>query len=72
MRVDLDTEKMTTEEKLEVIETLWSDIARTDSYQSPPWHFEELKVREELARKGLDPSIDWKKVKRDLRDELEP
>ena len=70
MRTLIDPSTMTLEEKLETIELLWSDIANKGNYTSPKWHFEELALREEATKQGVNPTLNWNDVKRELHSGL--
>jgi hypothetical protein len=71
MPFELDIEKMTLEEKLRAMEALWTDLSRNEAnIQSPPWHEEVLKEREEEVKSGHAKFESWEHAKRELRDRL--
>jgi hypothetical protein len=71
MPFELDIEKMTLEEKLRAMEALWTDLSRNEAnIQSPPWHEEVLKEREEEVKSGQAKFESWEHAKRELRDRL--
>jgi hypothetical protein len=71
MPFELDIEKMTLEEKLRAMEALWTDLSRNEeNIQSPPWHEEVLKEREDKAKSGQAKFESWEHAKRELRDRL--
>jgi len=64
--------QMSREEKLEVMEALWADLARDESeVESPAWHQDVLKETEARLAAGQERIADWETAKRDLRKRLE-
>ena len=62
---------MTLEEKLRAMEALWDDLCRhEDQIQSPPWHGEVLREREDRVQSGKETFLDWEAAKKELRDRL--
>ena len=58
-------------EKLQILETLWTDIATDDALvESPSWHAEELQKTEEDLKAGKIEVVDWESAKRDLRKQF--
>jgi Putative addiction module component len=71
MPVDLQIEKMTLAEKLRAMEALWADLSRNEeNIQSPPWHEQVLKERDERVKSGQEKFVSWADAKRELRDRL--
>jgi hypothetical protein len=71
MPFKLDIEKMTLEEKLRAMEALWTDLSRNEAnIQSPSWHKEVLKEREDEVKSGQSKFESWEDAKRELRDRL--
>jgi hypothetical protein len=67
----LPLEKMTREEKLRAMEELWVDLSRNESeFESPAWHGDYLREREEAVKSGKETFIDWEEAKKQLRDKL--
>ena len=59
-------------EKLQIVESLWSDLSADESLvQSPSWHGEELRKTEEDFKLGKVQVIDWETAKRNLRKQFE-
>lgn len=57
-------DKMNTEERIQIMDYLWSVIeSSTSSYQPPAWHATELERREKLYRSGSVPTSSWADVK---------
>ena len=68
----IDIEKMTIKEKLRAMEILWDDICRkTPNFDSPEWHEQILKAREERLKEGKEKIIDWYQAKDDIRKTIQ-
>jgi hypothetical protein len=62
---------MTTAEKLKVMEDIWADLSRNEQkFESPAWHEDVLKQREERLEAGEETPIDWEVAKKELLDRL--
>jgi hypothetical protein len=71
MDITLPLDQMTTAEKLRAMEALWADLSRhEEEIESPPWHEQILKQREDRVRSGQETFIDWETAKKQLRDRL--
>jgi hypothetical protein len=69
MNIALPLDRMTTAEKIEVMEAIWADLSRDESrLVSPAWHEDVLRRREAASQAGLEKPIDWDTAKRRLRD----
>ncbi len=69
MEITLPLEQKTVEEKLRMMETIWSDLTRQEEgFPSPTWHEDVLKAREAAIRTGREGFMDWDKAKKQLRD----
>ncbi len=69
MEITLPLDQMTTAEKLCVMETIWADLSRDEAqFESPSWHGEVLKEREEKIKSGAESFIDWETAKKQLRE----
>lgn len=67
----LPLDQMTTEEKLRAMEALWADLSRkADSLESPAWHADVLRERDQRIADGTEPSVEWEAAKRKLRERL--
>jgi len=59
-------------EKLQIVESLWSDLAAEEShFQSPSWHGEELRKTEEDLKLGKVQEVSWEAAKKKLRNQFE-
>jgi len=66
--ITLPLDKMTLAEKLRLMETLWADLCRNEQQlESPAWHEQVLKEREERVRSGAEQFMDWEVAKEELR-----
>jgi len=64
--------KLPSDEKLKIIETLWSDVASDDeAFSSPAWHEEELRKTEADFAAGRLEVLDWDEAKKELRKRCE-
>jgi hypothetical protein len=71
MEITLPLNQMTIEEKLRMMEMLWSDLTRQETeFSSPAWHEDVLKMREERIKTGQEDFVDWETAKKNLRERL--
>ena len=67
----LPLEKMTTEEKLQAMEELWSDLSRNQNQVPiPNWHKDILDRREKLVKEGKATFVDWETAKKHISDRI--
>jgi hypothetical protein len=68
MVVAIQLNKMTTPDKLRVLEDIWNDLQRTPKeIPSPSWHADVLHAREKRLREGKSEFTDWTDAKRRIR-----
>lgn len=71
MTIAFSVDKMSTTEKLLVMENIWDDLCRkADGIPSPLWHKKILQQREENVQKGIDTFIDWSDAKKNIRESV--
>ena len=71
MSSSLPLEKMSIEEKIQAMESIWDDLCdRADSLESPAWHGEVLADRESALQGGDDEAIDWETAKQNIKTQL--
>ena len=71
MPVTLPLKEMTLQEKLEAMELLWEDLARTpEAVESPAWHKDILDERRQRLAEGKSRFIDWETAKAEIRKKL--
>lgn len=64
--------KLPPDEKLKIIEALWSDLASDDkAFASPAWHEDELRKIEADLAAGRVETLDWEVAKNELRKQFE-
>jgi hypothetical protein len=52
-------------EKLKLFEQLWADLSeRSEDFESPAWHGEELRKTEASFNAGEIKAIDWEEAKK--------
>jgi hypothetical protein len=65
----LAIDKMSTAEKLLAMEQLWDNLChQAEPMQSPEWHREVLRVREEQAAYNPSSFSDWSEAKKRIQD----
>jgi len=71
MAIDLPLEKMSIEEKIQAMETIWENLCtKADSLTSPPWHEKILNEREQGIKRGDEEFVDWDTAKKNIRNEI--
>jgi len=64
-------EKMTTEEKIQIMEAIWDDLSkRAESIPSPSWHNHILLERENGIKNGDEELVDWESAKKTIRNNI--
>jgi len=68
MNLTLPISEMTTVEKLQAMEELWTELTQNaDAYDSPAWHGEVLRERDKRVAEGRETHMNWEDAKRELR-----
>jgi hypothetical protein len=71
MASTLPLEKMSIEEKLRAMESLWDDLcSRAGVITSPTWHGDILAEREAMHEQGNDQFEDWEQAKRTIKNQV--
>ncbi|MCP5103813.1 MAG: addiction module protein [bacterium] len=71
MAISIPLESMSVEEKIQVMEIIWDDLChKTDRMESPSWHENVLREREEALQLGADEFIDWDAAKKIIRKKI--
>lgn len=69
MQVTLPLDKMTVEEKLDLIDQIWENLSsNAEDVPMPAWHAELLREREQRLREGKAGFTDWDEAEREIRD----
>ncbi len=64
----LPLDKMSVEEKLQTMETLWQSLSSDPTaIESPVWHQEELAQRERKIESGEAKFVEWEIAKAEIR-----
>lgn len=67
----LPLEKMTVQEKLQVMEEIWSDLCCNQNHiPVPQWHKDILDKREKLVKEGKATFVDWETAKKRIADRI--
>lgn len=65
MGISIPLEKMTVDEKIQVMETIWDDLCqKAESLSSPEWHRQVLQERETGIEEGRADFISLEKAKK--------
>ena len=62
----IEMERLTTIEKIQIMEELWNDLSRDSEFDMPQWHEKILSVREKELEAGEEEFLDWDKVRKEL------
>ena len=71
MKWELPLSEMSVAEKIEAMETLWTDLGcNAPESLAPEWHATVLEERERRLAGGEEEVMDWEESKRRLRQEI--
>jgi hypothetical protein len=71
MTVTLPLKQMSSADKIELMECLWSDLCSTpEEVESPAWHDEVLECRERALANGDERVLDWSEAKERIRESV--
>ncbi len=71
MQIAIPLERMSTTEKLQAIEDIWSDLSRvSENVPSPSWHADVLRAREERIENGTSRFMDIPEAKQAVRERI--
>ena len=71
MASTLPLDKMSVDEKIQAMESLWEDLcSRAGGVVSPAWHDDVLAQRGAAHRRGDDKFEDWDEAKRSIRNKI--
>ncbi len=69
MKVTMQLDKMSTAEKLQVMEEVWADLHNSpDEVPSPSWHGDVMAAREKRVSEGRSHFGDWGEAKARIRE----
>ncbi|WP_364442420.1 addiction module protein [Nitratifractor sp.] len=66
VKVRIETEKLTTIEKIQIMEELWNDLSRDSEFEMPQWHEKILSAREKELEVEKEALLDWDEVRKEL------
>ena len=67
-KFELPLSQLTLAQKLDLMEAIWDYLARDEkTLESPPWHEEVLRDREEALAAGKLSESDWEEAKLRIR-----
>jgi putative addiction module component (TIGR02574 family) len=70
-KVALPLSRLSFSQKLDLMETLWADLARDEKkLESPAWHGAVLKERAEAYAAGKLAVSDWEQAKKRIKKNL--
>jgi len=68
MKATLPLDRMTVAEKISAMEALWQDLSlQAGKFESPAWHGDVLRERDQRVEEGKEVYIDWEAAKQALR-----
>ena len=70
MSKSITIEKLSTAEKMDLMERLWEDLSSSPDYSPPDWHGEELARRKKAVEEGKISYTEWDKAKEEIRKEI--
>ncbi len=71
MDISLPLDKMTSSDKIAIMEKLWEDLCRDpESIPSPAWHKDVLEAREKEANEGKANFTSFDRAKEKIRDQI--
>jgi len=71
MDISLPLDKMTSSDKIAVMEKLWDDLCRDpESIPSPKWHKDVLDAREKEINEGRANFTSFDQAKEKIRDQI--
>ena len=72
MPITLPLQKLSVEEKIRAMESIWDDLCMTaGSALTPDWHGDVLAGRKAALLAGDDESIDWETAKKKILEDLQ-
>ncbi|NQT09937.1 MAG: addiction module protein [Desulfobacteraceae bacterium] len=70
-RIDIPLSQLTFAQKLDLMETIWGDLAREEkTLESPAWHEAVLSDRKKALSAGKSTVSDWEEAKDRIRKNI--
>jgi len=71
MAINLPLDSMTTDEKIQAMESLWQDLCEhAEKVESPGWHGDVLSKREKDLAAGKEQVLEWETAKEEINKKL--
>lgn len=71
MQDGMDISQLSRPQKMQMMESLWADLARDDELiESPPWHAVALAETERRLQAGDEQIFEWSDAKEEIRRRL--
>ncbi|MFA6569012.1 MAG: addiction module protein [Victivallales bacterium] len=68
----LPLKKMSIQDKISAMESIWEDLCRNaGDISSPEWHKNVLEEREKNLKSGADSFVDWEDAKMEIRKKIQ-
>lgn len=72
MIATLPLKKMSVQDKISAMESIWEDLSRNaGDIASPEWHRDVLEEREKNLKAGADSFVDWENAKKRIREQIQ-
>lgn len=72
MEATIPLDKMSVEEKIKAMETIWDDLRKNaESIPSPEWHKHVLDERENALKSGKDRFVEWDKARKKIINSIQ-
>jgi len=72
MQTSVDIEKLSREEKLQLMHEIWENLVKDEKQiESPEWHKGVLRETEERVNSARERLVNWQDAKKELRKRFE-
>ena len=72
MQNAIEIKHLTREEKLRMVDALWTDLlSEEELLESPAWHKAALQETEKRLEEGKERVLDWQAAKKEMRKHFE-
>lgn len=62
--------KMSIKEKISTMEMIWDDLCKHGAVESPDWHHDVLKVRQQKRAASQEQPMDWAEAKKHILNKI--
>ncbi len=71
MDITVELDKLTIEEKIQIMEAVWEDLCKNvENFKPPDWHQGILQDREQRVNRGESQFTEWGQAKKQIRDTI--